>query len=119
LVRKILLVFKGSPRQGGKTAEGFRVATAMIAMDVLPQILFLDDGVLWLVKKQASKSTNVTSMAERLKTISDLAGLQFLGDSLTQRKLRQDDLDEGYDAKSLTLDEAVQLVAQNDTVITF
>jgi len=118
-VRKILLVFKGSPHEGSKTAEGFRVATAMIAMDVLPQVLFVDDGVFWLVKKRVSESANVTLMAERLKTISDLVGLRFLSDSLAQRKLSQDDLDKGYDAKSLTLDEAAQLVAQNDTVITF
>jgi sulfur relay (sulfurtransferase) DsrF/TusC family protein len=119
LVDRILLVIKGSPQEDGKVAEGFRVATAMIAMDVLPQILFADDGVFWLVKKQLPESKSRESVSERLKTISDLAGLHVLSDSLDQRKLTENDLDESYNTKKLSLDEAAELVAQNDAVITF
>jgi sulfur relay (sulfurtransferase) DsrF/TusC family protein len=119
LVDRILLVIKGSPQEDGKVAEGFRVATAMIAMDVLPQILFADDGVFWLVKKQLPESKSRESVSERLKTISDLAGLHVLSDSLDQRKLTENDLGESYNTKKLSLDEAAELVAQNDAVITF
>jgi len=117
IVNKILLVFKGSPQEEG-VAEGFRVATAMIAMDVLPQLLFVDDGVFWLVKKKLDQLEN-PSVKERLQTISDLVGLQVLSDSLAQRKLKPNDTDEGLYAKVLSLDEAAQLVLQNDAVIAF
>jgi sulfur relay (sulfurtransferase) DsrF/TusC family protein len=117
MVNKILLVFKGSPQEEG-VAEGFRVATAMIAMDVLPQLLFVDDGVFWLVKKNLDQLEN-PSVKERLQTISDLVGLQVLSDSLAQRKLKSNDTDEGLDAKVLSLDEAAELVTQNDAVIAF
>ena len=117
MVSAILLVFKGSPREEG-VAEGFRVATAMIAMDLLPKLLFVDDGVFWLVKKKLDDLRN-PSVKERLQTISDLVGLQVLSDSLVQRKLKPDDLDEGFDANILSLDEATELITQNDAVIAF
>ncbi len=117
MVNKILLVFKGSPQEEG-VAEGFRVATAMIAMDVLPQLLFVDDGVFWLVKKNLDQLEN-PSVKERLQTISDLVGLQVLSDSLAQRKLKSNDTDEGLNAKVLSLDEAAELILHNDAVIAF
>jgi sulfur relay (sulfurtransferase) DsrF/TusC family protein len=117
MVNKILLVFKGSPQEE-EVAEGFRVATAMIAMDVLPQILFVDDGVFWLVRKKLGQLEN-PSVKERLQTISDLVGLQVLSDSLAQRKLKPNDLDKGYNARVLALDEATELILRNDAVIAF
>jgi len=118
MVNTILLVVKDSPQEEGRVAEGFRMATAMIAMDVLPQILLVDDGVFWLVKKKLDEFEN-PSIKERLQTLSDLVGLQVLSDSLAQRKLKLNDLDEGYNARALSLDEAVELIMQNDAVIAF
>ena len=116
MVNKILLIFKGAPQEG--VGEGLRVATAMVAMDVLPQLLFADDGVYWLVKKKLDQLEN-TSVKERLQTISDLVGLQVLSDSLAQRKLKSNDTGEGLNAKFLSLDEAAELILHNDAVITF
>jgi len=119
LVNRILLVIKSHPHESGRAAEGFRMATAMIAMDVLPQILFVDDGVYWLARKQVLESAGGSSFTERLKTISDLVGVHVLFDSLAERKLKQEDLDENFAVKGLSLDEASKLLAQNNTVITF
>ena len=117
MVKNILLVFKSRPGES-KAAEGFRMTTAMMAMDVLPQVLFADDGVYWLVKKQKAE-VGLASTTERLKTISDLVGVHVLSDSLVQRRLELGNLEKSYNAKSLSLDEASQLLAQNDAVITF
>lgn len=117
MVNKILLVFKGSLKEKG-VAEGFRVATAMIAMDVLPQLLFVDDGVFWLIK-QKLKELESPSVKERLQTISDLVGLQVLSDSLAQRRLKSNDLDEGLNTTILSLDDAAKLIMQNHAVIAF
>ena len=119
MVNRILLVIKSRPHESSRAAEGLRMATAMIAMDVLPQILFVDDGVYWLVKKQVPESAGNSSIMERLKTISDLVGVHVLSDSLAERKLRQKDLNKDYNAKNLSLDEASKLLSQNTTVITF
>jgi tRNA 2-thiouridine synthesizing protein C len=119
MVNKILLVIKSPPHGNGRSAEGFRMATAMIAMDLLPQMLFMDDGVYCLVRNRAPKAAGSVSFTERLKTISDLVGIQVLSDSLLQRDLKPSDMDESYDAKALTLDEAANLLWQNDVVVTF
>lgn len=55
MVNKILLVIKSAPYGSEKAAEGMRMATAMIAMDVLPKIVFIDDGVYCLIKNQCLK----------------------------------------------------------------
>jgi len=119
MVNTILLVVKGSPQEEGRVTEGFRMSTAMIAMDVLPQILFLDDGVFWLVKKKLDESAIPSLVKERLKTISDLVGLHVLSDSLAQRKLKPNDLDESYNARNISLGEVADLISQSDAVITF
>jgi len=119
LVKKILLVIKSAPYGSGRAAEGFRVATAMIAMDVLPQILFIDDGVYCLIRNQAPEAAGLASFGERLKTLADLVGFYASSDSLVQRKLKQSDLNENYNVKTLSLDETVGLISQNETIITF
>jgi tRNA 2-thiouridine synthesizing protein C len=119
MISKVLLIIKSPPYGNSKANEGFRMATAMIAMDVLPQILFVEDGVYCLVKNQKAETVGLTSFGERLKTLADLVGLQALSDSLFQRKLKTSDLDENYNVKTLAIDEAADLIAQNEAVITF
>ncbi len=119
LVSRILLVIKSPPYGGERAAEGFRMATAMIAMDMLPKILFIDDGVYCLIRNQAPEAAGLTSFRERLKTLSDLIGLYAASDSIVQRKLMQSDMDENFHVKSLSLDETTRLISQNETIITF
>jgi sulfur relay protein TusC/DsrF len=119
MISKILLVIKSPPHGDNKASEGFRMATAMIAMDVLPQILFVEDGVYCLVKNQKAETVGLASFTERLTTLADLVGLHAFSDSLFQRKLEPSDLDENFKVKILAIREATELVAQNETVMTF
>lgn len=115
----VLLVIKSPLYGSGRAGECLRVATAMIAMDVLPRILFVDEGVYCLLKNQAPEAVGLASLGERLKAIADLIGIHVLSDSLAIRNLKQDDLESNYNVKALTLDEAVNLFAQSNSVITF
>ena len=117
--RKILLIVKSSPYGNVRAAEGFRIATAMIAMDVLPQLLFIDDGVYCLLKNQKPEAAGLNSLAERLKTLADLVGLHVVSDSMVKRNVRNSDLDEIYNAKTVSLDQAAELITENEVVITF
>ena len=119
LVSKILLMIKSPPYGTGKAAEGFRMTTAMIAMDVLPQILFVDDGVYCLLRRQKPEASGFASLMERLKTLADLVGLNALSDSLFQRKLKPNDLEENFNVKTLSITEVAELISQNEAVITF
>ena len=116
---KNLLIIKSSPYGSGRATEGFRMATAMIAMDVLPQILFVDDGVYCLLKSQKPEASGFASFTERLKTLADLVGLNALSDSLFQRKLKPNDLEENFNVKTLSINEVAELISQNEAVITF
>jgi len=117
--RKILLIVKSPPYGSVRAAEGFRIATAMIAMDVLPQLLFIDDGVYCLLKNQKPEAAGLNPLVERLKTLADLVGLHVFSDSMVKRNLRNSDFDEAYNVKTISLDEAAELIGENEVVITF
>jgi len=117
--RKILLVIRSPPYGILMAAEGLRVATALIAMDVLPQLLFIDDGVCCLLKNQRPEAAGLNSHYERLKTLADLVGLYAVRDSMAKRDLKITDLDESFNVKLLSMDEAAKLIMENETVIAF
>ena len=116
--KKFLLVIKSPPYGSLRATEGFRIATAMIAMDVLPQLLFIDDGVYCLIKNQKPETAGLDSYHERLKTLADLVGLHAVRESMVERKLEFADF-ENSQVKIITLDEATELFIENETVITF
>lgn len=119
MVNKILIAIKSSPYGSGRAAEGLRVATAMIAMDVLPQILFVDDGVYCLLGNQKPEAEELTSIGERVRTLVDLVGIHTVSDSMVKRKLKPDDLDPNYNVRILSLGEVAKLISENDASITF
>jgi len=117
--KKFLLVIKSSPYGSLSATEGFRIATAMIAMDILPELLFIDDGIYCLIKGQRPETAGLESYHERLKTLADLVGLHTVKESIVERKLEFADLDESLHVKIITLDEATELLVENEAVITF
>jgi len=113
------LVVKSSPYGSVLAAECFRIATAIIAMDVLPQVLFIDDGVYCLLKEQNPEQAGLRSFSERLKTLADLIGLYVAEHSLHRRNLKKTDLDESYNLKTVSMEEVTSMFLENETVITF
>jgi len=95
------------------------MASAMIAMDLLPQILFIDDGVYCLLKGQNPEQAGLRSFREHLKTIADLIGLHVAEHSLRKRKLKETDLDGNYNLKTISMGEIADLFLENETVVTF
>lgn len=119
MLRRVLLVVNSPPYGSVLGAECFRIATAMIAMDLLPQILFIDDGVYCLIKGQSPEKAGLQSFNERLKTLSDLIGLYVAEHSLHRRKLKKSDLNENYNMKTVSTEELANLFLENEVVMTF
>ena len=119
MLRKVLLVIKSSPYGHLMAAEGFRIATAMIAMDVLPQLLFIDDGVYCLLKNQRPEAAGLSSHYERLKALAGLVRLHVERASMVKRGLRINDFDESFNVKLMSSDEAARLITNNKTTIAF
>lgn len=113
------MVVKSPPYGSILAAECFRIATAMIAMDVLPQVLFIDDGVYCLLKGQDPEQAGLQSFHGRLKTLADLIGLYVAEHSLNRRNLKKTDFDENYNLKTVSMKEVTNLFLENETVITF
>ncbi len=88
-------------------------------MDVLPEIIFIDDGVYCLISHQKTEAEGPVSFGERLRTLADLVGLHAVSDSLNERRLNASDLNEEYKAKIISLDEAARMIERNEAVITF
>jgi len=119
MLKKVLLVIKSSPYGSLMAAEGFRIATAMTAMDILPQLLFINDGVYCLLKNQRPEAAGLNSHYERLKTLADLVGLHAEKASMVKRDLRINDFNESFNVKLLSSDEAAKLIMKNETTIAF
>jgi len=117
--KKIVLVIKSPPYGSLMASEGLRIATALIAMDILPQLVFIDDGVYSLVKNQKPEDAGLVSFYDRLKTLTDLIGLYVTKNSLARRKLRIEDLDETYGAKAISLAKVAKIISENEIVIAF
>jgi len=117
--KKILLVIKSPPYGNLIAAEGLRIATALIAMDMLPQLVFIDDGVYCLTKNHKPEAAGLDSFYDRLKTLADLIGLYVAKDSLAKRNLGAGDIDETYNAKAISLTEVAKLVTENEIAIAF
>jgi sulfur relay (sulfurtransferase) DsrF/TusC family protein len=115
--KKILLVIS-SPYGSLMATEGFRLATAMIAMDVLPQLLFIDDGLDCLLN-QRPEASGIDSQNERLKTLADFVGLYAVTDSIAKRNLKSIDFDESFNLRLLSSDDATKLMMENDLIIAF
>jgi sulfur relay (sulfurtransferase) DsrF/TusC family protein len=119
MVNNIVLVIKSPPYGSGRAAEGIRMATALIAMDVLPQLLFMNDGIYCLLKNQMLEIAGATSLKDRLQTIADLLGINEMSDSMAKQNIRINDFEESYNAKLVSLDETIEIMFESDTVITF
>ena len=117
--KKVVLVIKSAPYGSLMASEGLRIATALIAMDMLPLLTFIDDGVYCLVKSHRPEVAGLNSFYDRLKTLADLVGLYVAKDSLEKRNLRIKDLDKTYNAKAISLTEVAKLIAENEVTIAF
>lgn len=116
---EILLAIKSPPYGSLLAAECLRVATAMVAMDMLPRLLFIDDGVYCLLKGQNPEQAGLRSFRERLKTLVDLIGSCVAEHSLYKRNLKKTDLDESYNLKIASAEEVAGLFLENEAVIAF
>ena len=117
--KKILLVIKSPPYGSSRASEGFRIATAMIAMDVLPRLLFIDDGIYCLIKNQKPDSADPDLHYERLKTLADLVELYAVKESIAKRRLELPDLDDSLHVKMVDFDKATEQFIESESVLTF
>ncbi len=75
-----LFLIKSKPKSGSKVEDGLRLILAMIGMNHIPFIAFLDDGVECLLNKDSDEK-----LFEYLNTISNLTEIYALSDAISKR----------------------------------
>jgi sulfur relay (sulfurtransferase) DsrF/TusC family protein len=110
-----MIVMKSGPGAVARVGEGLRLSAAMIGYDQLPVIVFVDEGVECLREGAFDGS----EMEDYLMAASDLAGIYALSDSLEERGILPDDLDETIEVNPLDIDGLASMMAECDSVVTY
>lgn len=109
-----MIIIKSGPRDGPKASEGLRLSAAMIGMDRIPVLAFLDDGVECLLPDVFDDVGR-----DYLRTVAELAGIRVLSESLIERGIQPSDLWSGLVVKPIDMAELAKLVASSDMVAAF
>ena len=98
---------------GGRVEEGLRLTAAMLGMDYLPKVVFLDNGVEILLPDALYKN----NLKDYLMVMSEMAGIYVLEESLNERELTLADLEQGIVVTLVNTNELAEL-AKSCTLIT-
>lgn len=108
-----MLIMRKRLIPGSRVEEGLRLSAAMLGMDYLPNVIFVDDGVEILLPDALYKS----NLKDYLTVLSDMAGVYVLKESLDDRMLRMEDLESSINAMVINSDELVEM-GKRCTIIT-
>lgn len=110
-----MIIIRSGPEAESGVVEGLRLSAAMVGMDRLPVIVFLDDGVECL----RPGAFNDSAIRDFFQAVVDLAGIYVLSESLELRGLQEDELKLGLRAMPVDLDGLAEMVAECRSVATF
>jgi len=108
-----MLIMRKRLIPGNRVEEGLRLSAAMIGMDYLPYVVFVDNGVEILLPDSLYKN----NLKDYLMVLSDLAGVYVLEESLLERGLTPKDLEPSIDVKMINVDGLAE-IARECTIIT-
>jgi len=114
MTKEVTMILKSHPSNVSRISEALRIATAMIGMDVMPNIVFCCDGVYCLLKEERERSRQ--EYDNNLRALVDLAGIKVLSNSLEEEGLSLDDLEMSLAARVISLEEASQLIFKSSIV---
>ena len=108
-----MLIMRKRLIPGSRVEEGLRLSAAMMGMDYMPIMVFVDNGVEILLPDSLYKN----NLKDYLMVVSDMAGVYVLEESLFERELTLGDLEPGIDITVIDVDELAEM-AKKCTIIT-
>jgi sulfur relay (sulfurtransferase) DsrF/TusC family protein len=108
-----MLIMRKRLIPGGRVEEGLRLSAAMLGMDYMPNVVFVDNGVEILLPDALYKN----NLKDYLMVMSEMAGVYAIEDSLYERELTLDDLEQGIDVTVIDVKEMAEM-AKRCTIIT-
>ena len=100
---------------GSRAEEGLRLSAAMLGMDYMPNMVFVDEGVEILLPDAIYKN----NLKDYLTVMSDMAGVYVLKESLEWKELKAEDLDTDIDITFIDLDELAEMSKRCSIVTSF
>lgn len=108
-----MLIMRKRLIPGSRVEEGLRLSAAMMGMDYMPIMVFLDNGVEILLPDSLYKN----NLKDYLMVVSDMAGVYALEESLQEHEISLDDLESSVDVTVIDADELAEM-AKKCTIIT-
>ena len=108
-----MLIMRKRLIPGSRVEEGLRLSAAMMGMDYMPIMVFVDNGVEILLPDSLYKN----NLKDYLMVVSDMAGVYALEESLFEHELTLDDLEQSIDVTVIDADELAEM-AKKCTIIT-
>jgi sulfur relay (sulfurtransferase) DsrF/TusC family protein len=110
-----MLIMRKRLIPGARVEEGLRLSAAMLGMDYAPYLVFLDNGVEILLREALYKN----SLKDYLRVMSDLFGIYVLKESLEERELTEEDLEQFIQATLIDFDELVEMTKECSIITSF
>ena len=110
-----MLILRKRLIPGGRVEEGLRLSAAMIGMDYLPKVVFVDNGIEILLPDALYKN----NLKDYLMVMSDLVGVYALEESLFNRDLTLDDLEPNINVTVIDLDDLTQMAKRCAIITSF
>ncbi|MHA1409255.1 MAG: DsrE family protein [Candidatus Odinarchaeia archaeon] len=115
-----IIVFSKSPYGHINAIEGARIGQGLYVLDLPSAAVFMDDGVFALIKDQKPEGIMMHPVRGTLEGLKNL-DVEFyaIKESMEERGISEDMLDDYAEAKIITLEEFVDLQEKYDTTIFF
>lgn len=110
-----MLIMRKRLIPGSRVEEGLRLSAAMLGMDYMPNMVFVDDGVDILLPDALYKN----NLKDYLTVMSDMAGVYVLKESLERKGLTAKDLDTDIDITFINFDELAEMSKKCSIVTSF
>ncbi len=110
-----MLIMRKRLIPGSRVEEGLRLSAAMLGMDYMPNMVFVDEGVGILLPDALYKN----NLKDYLTVMSDMAGVFVVKESLEKKNLKPDDLDQDIDITLIDFGELAEMSKSCSIVTSF
>jgi sulfur relay (sulfurtransferase) DsrF/TusC family protein len=114
-MEEIMLIIHKKPIPENRFEEGLRLSAALLGMDHIPILVFLDDGVECLLPDTLYKN----SLKDYLRAVLDLAGVYVIKESLLTKGLSEKELEHLGNVAFLSFHELIDLIKKCKVITSF
>ena len=119
MMRKVNLLFRKAPYGSVNDVEGFRLCTALAAMEIETNAIFIDDGVFVALKGQDPKNIGLQSMEAAYRKLTSLdVKVYILEEALKERGISREELME-IEYSLINRNGLAELISKSDFTISF